>query len=804
MRSHISVRGAGLRPAQLSACLLLLAATLQAAPTIRDIQPRGAQRGKSFTLYVRGDGLTAGAQIRSTLPATFSQLTLSKDPLSDLSAARTGTVLPYLVTLKAETPIGFYPIRISSADGISNVVLFSVGDLPEIDELESKNPKQLNDSPADAQKVPIPAVINGTLTGPDIDTYSFPAKAGQKLVFEVEARRAGSAIDPAIEIFDSAGRELARNDDAPGLGVDSRVEVTFPKAGEYFVRIHDSKFSDQASNFYRLKIGSYPYADAIFPLGGKRGETTEVTLLGGNLPHPVKTSVDLNTKSAFAFVRLPDSMSAPFLFAVSDNPETIKPEGVSPLVEATIANGRIAKPGQIDRYKLAVEPGQKWVFEVAAASIGTSQLDAILTLYDADGKKLASGDDGDGLDPVLPFTVPSGVKELTIAVEDLLGRGGDMFAYRLKARQQEPDFSVTLATPFVNVPQGGTATVTCVVQRRGYEGALRLTIPNLPEGFHAAGGHVPPESAAQNFNNDNAGRRTAVSTLTITADPNVKSQSFELSVIAEAVTPGGVIHRTARGPGMIVPVRGDKQKPFSAAWLDMQLPMSTTTALPVTLEVPTPLVRVSQGFEYTLDYRVKRKEGAKLAGKVANQIAGAVGNLRILKGLDSKNPDAGSFLMATTFSTPVTTFDMILSAPVEIDGKPVTVFAPALEIEVAPGFQVRLSNTNLEIAPGGKMEVAGMVYREPTFEGGEIHIQAEDLPEQVTCPAVVVSADKRDFVLSCNAAPGAKPGAFPVRIASNAPDTGRKNKADYKIADVTAKLVVGSPAGNAVADRREK
>ena len=57
-------------------------------------------------------------------------------------------------------------------------------------------------------------------------------------------------------------------------------------------------------------------------------------------------------------------MSAPFLFAVSDNPETIRAEGeaASPLTEDTIVNGRISKPGEIDRYKLAVEPGQKWHF----------------------------------------------------------------------------------------------------------------------------------------------------------------------------------------------------------------------------------------------------------------------------------------------------------------------------------------------------------------------------------------------------------------------------------------------------------
>jgi hypothetical protein len=127
-----------------------------------------------------------------------------------------------------------------------------------------------------------------------------------------------------------------------------------------------------------------------------------------------------------------------------------------------------------------------------------------------------------------------------------------------------------------------------------------------------------------------------------------------------------------------------------------------------------------------------------------------------------------------------------------------------LEIEVAPGFQIQLASSNLEIAPGGKVEVAGTVHREPTFEGGEIHIQAEDLPEQVKCPAVVVAAGKQDFVLSCEAAPGAKTGTFPVRIAANAPDTGRKNKADYKIADVSAKLVVGDAARNAVANRREQ
>src|SRR5262249_21105645 len=113
--------------------LFLVAMALKAAPSIRDLQPRGAQRGKSFTLYIRGDGLTQGARVESTLPASFSQLTLSKDPLGETAMAKPGTVLPFLVALKSDAPVGFYPVRVSTPDGISNVFLFSVSDLPEVE-----------------------------------------------------------------------------------------------------------------------------------------------------------------------------------------------------------------------------------------------------------------------------------------------------------------------------------------------------------------------------------------------------------------------------------------------------------------------------------------------------------------------------------------------------------------------------------------------------------------------------------------------------------------------------------------------
>ncbi len=777
--------------------LLAAGCALQAAvPTLKELSPRGAQRGKTITLYLRGENLTQAARVQSTLPGVFSRLTLTKDPSaeSNLASMAPNSSLPFLLTLKSDAPSGLYPIRVVSPDGISNVLLFSVGDLPEVDEAESKNPKLSNDQAKDAQRVAVPVTINGTLDGPaaDIDNYIFTAKAGQKLVFEVEARRAGSAVDPAIEIYDATGHELVKNDDGPGLGVDARLTYTFAKAGDYRVTVHDSKFSQQSQNFYRLHIGRYDYADAVFPLGWRRGEPVEASLFGGNLEQPVKVSPDVSAKSASVGVRVPGSASLPLQFALSDAPEVLVPESGGPmaLVEGTIVNGRIAKPAEVDKFTLAVTPGQSWVIDLGGASLGTTRLDALVTVNDEKGKKIAVGDDTDGFDLALPFTVPKDVHQVTVLVEDLLKRGGPAYSYRLKAAQAHPDFTVDIATPFLNVPAGGTAAINVDIQRRGYDGEITLELQGLPSGFTWAGGHVVSEAAEQSFNNENAGRRRARSVITVTADPDLKPVAAELTIVAEAVTKEGVLRRTARGPGMVTPVRGNNQKAVTAPWLDMQLPIAVTAALPVNLTSPVPLVRIAQGFEFPIEYQVKR--GATMKGdvKAYQRINAAVGNLRILKGPPGKNADSGVFLLNTNFASPVSIFDATVQADVEIDGKTETIYSPTIVVQIVPGYEVQLQKNNMEVTPGGKVAVSGKVRREPTFEGGAIKVQVEDLPDGVKCPMVEVSADQTEFTLACEAAAGAKPGTFPVRISSTAPDTGRKNKADYKIADLDGKLVI--------------
>jgi hypothetical protein len=267
----------------------------------------------------------------------------------------------------------------------------------------------------------------------------------------------------------------------------------------------------------------------------------------------------------------------------------------------------------------------------------------------------------------------------------------------------------------------------------------------------------------------------------------------ELQVVAEAETPSGTMRRIARGPGMITSVRGDRQKPAAAYWLEMQLPMALSSPSPAVIEVPTPQVRIAQGYEYPMAYRVKRREGAR-TGRVNNQIAGAVGNLRVNRGDAKQEGDSGAYQVATNFATPGDTFDMLFETEVEVDGRKVLVTSPAVEFRVVPGFQVEFAGTSLEVAPGGSADLAGTVRREPTFEGGEVRVGAADLPEGVECPAVTVPAAERAFTLRCQAAPSAAAGSYEIRLTSAAPDVGRKAKSEYKIADVGARLVVAPAA----------
>jgi hypothetical protein len=683
--------------------LLLLGAALAAhaaSPVLTELQPRGAEIGRPFTLTLIGRNLGEGARVSSTLPASFTLVLASPKP--GLMAAP-GRSVEFLVEPKPDAAPGVYPVRIEMPSGISNILLFTLGTYPEVTEEESKPnaPPNSNDSIETAEPVrSTPVVVNGTLRGPERDVYRVMAKAGERRVLEVEARRCGSAIDPVLRILDGAGKQLARSDDSPGAGLDARLDFTFPKEGAYYVEVTDARFSSQGQNFYRLKMGAYRYADGIFPLGGRRGEQVSVGFFGARVGTSAGSTIDLRHTAPnddFVLAALPDSPALPFLFAVSDLPELMEPVAAAVPVPSVV-NGRLDKAGEVDRYRLAVRPGERLLLELQARELGTSRLEGIITAYDSANKKLDSAGDKPvpedvfaiqgtsrtSRDPFLNLTVPSDMHEIVVTVEDLALRGGPLYGYRLIAREQAEDFRLTINSPFANLPAGGTVALSVTADRRGYDGPIQLTIPKLPKGVHAEGGIIPREYV--DANNERTLNRRGL--LMLTADLGVTVPAGELEVWGEGVGADGTpLRRRARGPGMVVDVAGateqgvvDRQRPVTAPWLGLELPIALADPPGAVLSVKqTNIIRMEEGVRYEYEYQWTVKRGTP-PKDVGVDVIGAK-DIRVID-MKARGPMAGTFAVTTTKATDMGRYDLYINGRLRSDDGDESIVSRPIPFEV--------------------------------------------------------------------------------------------------------------------------
>ena len=670
------------------AALIFSAGGLSAQPAITELQPRGAQKGKPFTLTLVGRNLGEGAKIRSTMPASFTLLTPDQPAsMPDGSMQPEGRYATFLVEPMPDLAVGVYPIRVVTSEGISNVQLFTVGAFPELVEDESRPGALPNTSDSIETSQPLPPppfTLNGTLRGPERDIFRLSVKAGEKRVIEVEARRSGSAIDPLLEILDGNGRVVARSEDEPLLGLDARVEVAFPQGGDYYVVVRDARFSTQTANFYRLKVGSYAYPREVFPLGGRRGEVIE-TSLGSER---VKTDLrNIGASVRQVFVNVPGSPALPVPFAVGDDPEVTTPAGDATLGAPVTINGRLTKPGQVDRHTLRVPASRAMIFRIQARELGTSKLMAVITVRDEQGAVLGrSGDEplAEDLfnvnqsrtagDPVLRLQAPAGVNQVTVTVEDLALRGGPDYGYRLNIQPVAQDFRLILNSAFVNVPAGGSVAVPVTVQRQGYEDDIQLRVANAPKGLRVEGGYVvaglPVKETPQN--------RNSRGVLILTSESGEVFELQDLTVEGVATLPdGSTIVRRADGPGMIVNVSGaseqgavDRQRTLTAPWMGLELVAAPTKPSAATLEVTMlERTRLSEGDQIKFRWKWITRDVTQAFPKLVTAEMVGSADVRVID-MQPDAPDAstGTFLMTTTKLTRPSRYDMFITGRLSLSG----------------------------------------------------------------------------------------------------------------------------------------
>ncbi|MEX2261411.1 MAG: hypothetical protein WD696_05645 [Bryobacteraceae bacterium] len=507
------------------------------APQVASVFPFGGHRGTEVEVEIRGSYLDQLSRIE------FPDGQLDAEVISSqfrLIRAR--------VRIAPDAEAGRHDFRVITAGG-TFLGVFVVGVQAETGEAEN------NDTLRTAQPIPFPSVVNGQADGRDADHFRFHVQAGQTIVFDVNATRSGSALDPVLTLLDERGREIDYCDDYYTFK-DARLVHTFRQQGEYTLVVSASFERSGRHAGYRLLATANPYPAGVLPLGGTRGQKVEIAVAGWNLgaidrawlgknvaPAEIiqKTSTEVRLRLPIPATLAPGSYrlhlasggqeaSESVRFEVSDLPEVTMPDtiGSKPLVVKTpvIVNGRIPDSAsdpleRVHLIEFEARKGARYEFVMDAWRLG-ARLDPVVTLFDSAGGVLAQEDDPApnsfihhpaGHDPRLTW-VFADPGRYRLQVHDAAYRGGLGAAYRLTIRETEPDFWLEVRTAQLSAYPGRTASLLAVVHRTG--------------GVHRVEAFKKPDSEIEHFRSvESDGWNTAI---------QVRAEGLPEGIVAEAAT----------------------------------------------------------------------------------------------------------------------------------------------------------------------------------------------------------------------------------------------------------------------------
>jgi hypothetical protein len=378
-------------------------------PNISRISPAGMERGTTATFTIDGRNLSDAKAVIFDAPGISGKLAEITDVPEKITGPRAGedlaaqvpvgkkqTAKLEITTAKDVVP-GIHRFRVQTPLGTTNMVVFAVGSLPEITASKTKT--------AGAQQVKLPATLVGAIASPgDADSFQFEGKAGEEVVFQVQASKLGSQLQSRLALSDASEHVLAEAGKYDG---DPDAELTYklPQDGAYTLSITDREQSGGADHFYRLNAGHLPYITSVFPLGVHAGEAAEVSVQGVNLGgiHQVKVEAP---KSAEGWTTIPleikngetASLNA-IKLAVGNEPEALEKEPNSSPAQAQslslpiTINGHIAAETNVagkqdeDYFRFHAKKGERLSIDVAAARLG-SPLDSVIEVLDAQGNPI--------------------------------------------------------------------------------------------------------------------------------------------------------------------------------------------------------------------------------------------------------------------------------------------------------------------------------------------------------------------------------------------------------------------------------
>ncbi|MBI1899740.1 MAG: pre-peptidase C-terminal domain-containing protein, partial [Planctomycetia bacterium] len=360
-------------------------------PELSALEPRGAQRGATTRIRVRGKNLKDASEVRSSHAGLAAKL------IADDASPES---LWVEVSAAKDAPDGPHEVSVVAPGGESGKLKLYVDDLPQSFEQEPGTP----DAP---QALALPSGVWGAVSrAGDVDVFAIDLAEGQTVVVEVSANSLASKLNGVLAVVDDMGKLLAGSNDFDG-GPDPLVAFTAKKAGRYRVEVGDLQMAGSGEHFYRLSIGSFPYVVGCYPTSVPANQESHVELAGFNLPAGAKGIVKAGGPGEAA-VELPAGFRARrgFNVLVNEQPDVLENEPNDAPAQATAitipgaASGRIAvltnspaaasagavsASADVDLFRFTAKKGEPWIIETQAAS-RSSPVDTRIEVLDSAGQ----------------------------------------------------------------------------------------------------------------------------------------------------------------------------------------------------------------------------------------------------------------------------------------------------------------------------------------------------------------------------------------------------------------------------------
>jgi hypothetical protein len=440
-------------------------------------------------------------------------------------------------------------------------------------------------------------------------------------------------------------------------------------------------------------------------------------------------------------------------------------------------NGHIGKEHDYDAFKFHAEKDQQLVFEIEAQRFG-SPLDALLTLTDSTGNVLQRNDDAAGAGADARIDQRFGeAGDYFIIVEDLLGRGGDNFGYRLTVSTPQPNFSVAFLPDAPRVHQGGHVPIRCEITRNnGFNETVKVVAEGLPSGIYCDPLYFTPNS-------------TPGAMMLLTASPDAKLGTVPLKLVARAMINGKEVTHHAQ------PSAGDRA--VKAGFLTILEPA------PFIVQPATLMASIEQNQSGNIDVIVDRRGGFKGEVKITPE-GFSTGRDPITRSFDMQpltvkaSDSHGNISLKTKLDSEITTRPVVLKAEATVNGETITDYSSLLPVATSPiPFVLSTTMKRLVITaiPSGTQSAAA----EATFTvkaerragfSGEIQLKLEGLPEGVTLTMDKIPANGGESVAKVIASDKAPAGK---EVQLTLTGTGVFNDRTYRFSPQTIALLVNAP-----------